>query len=193
MHTRLIDEQHRFKDELARTGPAACPGGGHRTETRLRGDIEHIGWIPRVRLMFLCPVFTRRAHLAAATVMISQQLCGISLFAFLADRFLRDSIVDRNDKTSPYQNMKLLGSSFGFMSLNFLATIIALFKIDKPDGRRTLLNWSFPGMAISLLGAALTSRNERTASVMCWTSHISGTLHDRLLGRRRPSRFRHFG
>lgn len=156
MHTRLIDEQHRLKDELARTGPTALPDEGPRSESRLVGKIEHIGWWPRVKLMFLYPGFTRRSHLAAAAVMISQQLCGVNLLAFLADRFFRDSI-HQNTQNPPTadQNMQSLGISFAFMFLNFSATIIALFHIDKPNGRRTLLNWSFPGMAISLLGSAL--------------------------------------
>jgi MFS family permease len=41
------------------------------------------------------------------------------------------------------------------MLLNFLATIPALFIIDGSNGRRRALNWSFPFMAISLLGSAL--------------------------------------
>ncbi|RII17987.1 sugar transporter [Alternaria sp. MG1] len=168
MHTRLIDEQHRLKDELAKTGPTALPDAGPRSESRLVDEIEHIGWWPRVKLMFLYPGFTRRAHLAAAAVMISQQLCGINLLAFLADRFFRDSIIHHTEKTTPAENMQLLGISFAFMFLNFSATMIALFQIDKPNGRRTLLNWSFPGMAVSLLGSALvlTKPGERTAGVI---------------------------
>ncbi|KAJ8117086.1 hypothetical protein OPT61_g1627 [Boeremia exigua] len=168
MHTRLIDEQHRLKDELARTGPTALPDDGPRADSRLVGEIEHIGWFPRVKLMFLYPGFTRRAHLAAAAVMISQQLCGINLLAFLADRFFRDSIIHHTENTTPDENMQLLGTSFGFMFLNFSATTIALFQIDKPNGRRTLLNWSFLGMAVSLLGSALvlTKPGERTAGVI---------------------------
>jgi hypothetical protein len=168
MHTRLIDEQHRLKDELARTAPTALPDNGRRAESRLVGEIEHIGWWPRVKLMFLYPGFTRRAHLAAAAVMISQQLCGINLLAFLADRFFRDSIIHHTQNTTPDENMQLLGTSFAFMFLNFSATTIALFQIDKPNGRRTLLNWSFPGMSVSLLGSALilTKPGERTAGVI---------------------------
>jgi len=173
MHTRLIDEQHRLNDELARTGPTASPDEGPRSESRLIGEIKHIGWRPRVKLMFLYPGFTRRAHLAAAAVMISQQLCGINLLAFLADRFFRESVssgqekatCDQSGREQPTpadaakQNMQLLCIYFAYMFVNFAATAIALFQIDKPNGRRTLLNWSFPGMAVSLLGAALVLTN----------------------------------
>jgi hypothetical protein len=161
MHTRLIDEQNKLKAELARTSLKALADETFMPEPRLQGEIEHIGWWRRVKLMFLYPGFTRRAHLAAAAVMISQQLCGINLLAFLAETFFRDSIIhEKETKTGestikPGQYMQLLGISFAFMFVNFLFTTIALFYIDKPNGRRTLLNWSFPGMAVSLLGSAL--------------------------------------
>jgi hypothetical protein len=92
--------------------------------------------------------------MAAAAVMISQQLCGINLIAFLSDTFFRYSF-HNNSETSSRQNVQLLGASFGLMLLNFLATIPALFIIDRSNGRRRVLNWSFPCMAISLLGSAL--------------------------------------
>ncbi|KAI0568628.1 Sugar transporter like protein, partial [Pyrenophora tritici-repentis] len=95
--------------------------------------------------------------------MISQQLCGINLLAFMADTFFRYSIfhqreeaqTDDNRRLLVEQNLKLLGSSVALMGVNFFATFGALFFIDRGSGRRTLLNWSFPCMAISLLGSAL--------------------------------------
>lgn len=171
MHTRLIDEQHLLQDELKRNGPTTHTSEGTpKSEDRLKATINHIGWWPRVKLMFFYPGFTRRAHLAAAAVMISQQLCGINLLAFLADRFLRDSIIHHSENTTPAENMQLLGASFAFMFLNFAATIIALFYIDKPNGRRMLLNYSFPGMALSLLGSALVllKPGVRTPVVIAW-------------------------
>jgi MFS family permease len=171
MHTRLVDEQHRLKDELERKGPTThTSDGAPKSEARLKDTIKHIGWWPRVKLMFFYPGFTRRAHLAAAAVMISQQLCGINLLAFLADRFFRDSIIHHSEHTTPDENMQLLGASFAFMFLNFSATIIALFHIDKPNGRRMLLNWSFPSMAMSLLGSALVllKPGARTQVVIAW-------------------------
>jgi hypothetical protein len=156
MHTRLIDEQHRLAEELTRAAPSALTIHGEvKSECRLVDTIHHFGWWQRVKLMFFYSGFTRRAHLAAAAVMISQQLCGINLLAFLADTFFRQSIVHHTDLTTPKENMQLLGSALGMMALNFSATIFALFYIDKSNGRRNLLNWSFPCMAISLLASAL--------------------------------------
>jgi MFS family permease len=160
MHTRLIDEQHRLADELAHNIPTALRlNGPANSERRLMEEIHHISWWSRVKLMFFYPGITRRAHFAAAAVMISQQLCGINLLAFLADTFFRYSIFHHTNSTTPEENMQLLGSSLGLMGLNFLATIVALFFIDKSNGRRALLNWSFPIMAISLLASALVLKS----------------------------------
>ncbi|RMZ72165.1 sugar transporter [Pyrenophora seminiperda CCB06] len=155
MHTRLIDEQRRLQDALSH---AERSGTARKKESvsvdQFRQVVDHIGWWPRVQLMFLRSGFTRRAHIAAATVMISQQLCGINLIVFLADFFFRYSFFPNHDP-SPAQNVQLLGASLGLMLLNFLATIPALFIIDRANGRRRALNWSFPCMAISLLSSAL--------------------------------------
>lgn len=99
--------------------------------------------------------YTNRAHRAAAAVMVSQQLCGINLIAFMADNFFRYSFFADGHHPSPSQNTQLLGASLGLMLLNFVATIPALFVIDIPDGRRKVLNRSFLAMALSLLVAAL--------------------------------------
>ncbi|KAJ8115233.1 hypothetical protein OPT61_g3079 [Boeremia exigua] len=156
LYSRLIDEQNRLGEEV--------PVDFHSSTTQRDSDepepcvdlIKHIGWWPRVKLMFFIRGTTRRAHLAAATVMISQQLCGINLLAFLADTFFRYSIFHHNHQATPDQNMKLLGSTVALMGISFFATIGALFLVDRNDGgRRTLLNWTFPCMALSLLGSAL--------------------------------------
>lgn len=160
MYTRLIDEQHRLRDELAGRGLTSHvtgPDGASipKLQHRLKGRVEHIGWWRRANLMFLQPGVTRRAHLAAAAVMISQQLCGINLLAFMSDTFFRYSILHRTRDIIPEDNLKLLGSSVALMGLQLFATIIPLFYIDKTNGRRNLLNWSFPCMAIGFLGSGL--------------------------------------
>ncbi|KAI0604133.1 MFS sugar transporter like protein [Pyrenophora tritici-repentis] len=161
LYTRLIEEQRRLRKDLPRIPPPkSLPNGADQPHIDL---IEHIDWWPRVQLMFFKRGSTRRAHLAAAAVMISQQLCGINLLAFMADTFFRYSIfhqreeaqTDDNRRLLVEQNLKLLGSSVALMGVNFFATFGALFFIDRGSGRRTLLNWSFPCMAISLLGSAL--------------------------------------
>lgn len=147
MHTRLIDEQRRLKKALSGAEPPSSD------------IVDHIGCWPRVKLMFFRSGSTRRAHMAAAAVMISQQLCGINLIAFLADTFFRYSFFHHNHDTTASQNVQLLGSSLGLMLLNFLATLPALFIMDRSNGRRRALNWSFPCMAISLLGSALVLKS----------------------------------
>ena len=159
LYTRLIEEQRRLERDLPGIFPSPdSPTGVDRPSIAL---IKHVSWRPRVQLMFFKRGSTRRAHLAAAAVMISQQLCGINLLAFLADTFFRFSIFHCNDGLKPDQNLKLLGSSVALMGVNFVSTIGALFFIDRGNGRRTLLNWSFPCMAISLLGSALVLLRSR--------------------------------
>ncbi|KAI4659143.1 uncharacterized protein J4E78_005567 [Alternaria triticimaculans] len=64
--------------------------------------------------------------------------------------------------------MQLLGASLGLMLLNFIATIPALFYIDSSDGRRRLLNGSFPAMAISLLVSALVLKIPNRAAAIAF-------------------------
>jgi Sugar (and other) transporter len=100
----------------------------------------------------------RRANYAAAAVMISQQLCGINLIAFLSGLFFRNSLLKNQTDADDTDNYKLLGLGLGFGLVNFLATFFAAPYIDVPKkGRRHLLNLSFPLMAVSLLisGAVL--------------------------------------
>lgn len=156
LHWRLVDEQRRLKHALSGKKPLKdAPGNEPSTDDPFLEVVGHIGWRPRMKLMFYHIGFVRRAHLAAFAVMVSQQLCGINLIAFLADTFFRYSIFHHNHETSPAQNVQLLGFSLGLMLLNFLATIPALFIMDRGNGRRRALNWSFPCMAISLLASAL--------------------------------------
>jgi uncharacterized membrane protein len=177
IHTRLIDEQVRLQDALSH---AKRPGAVQKKES-IYGDpfgkvVDHVGWWPRVKLMFFISGPTRRAHIAAAAVMISQQLCGINLLAFLSDSFVRSSMFhqDQKHETNDTEQIQLLGISFGFMMLNFLATIPALFIIDRSNGRRRALNWSFPCMAISLLSSALLLKSPEKADGDLSTGTIVG-------------------
>ncbi|KAH7070304.1 sugar transporter [Paraphoma chrysanthemicola] len=157
MHKRLIDEQNRLWEALAHSTSSATKGAS-RLSDPLTEVVKHINWWQRVSLMLFRSGATRRAHMAAAAVMISQQLCGINLIAFLSDVFFRYSFFHGQDETTPHQNVQLLGASLGLMLLNCLATIPALFIIDRSNGRRRVLNWSFPCMAASLLASALVLR-----------------------------------
>ncbi|KAI4644271.1 hypothetical protein J4E93_006171 [Alternaria ventricosa] len=172
MHTRLIDEQRRLKAALGRRSyTSSAADRTTNAKSPFLDVIQHISWRERVTLIFFRSGYTNRAHRAAIAVMVSQQLCGINLIAFMADHFFRYSFFNNKCDTSTDQKMQLLGASLGLMFLNFIATIPALFVIDVPDGRRRVLNWSFPIMALSLLGSALvlkipekiiTDGNDRT-------------------------------
>ncbi|KAK3683880.1 hypothetical protein B0T22DRAFT_483688 [Podospora appendiculata] len=87
----------------------------------------------------------RRATLAAFTVMIAQQMCGINIIAFYSSTVFTDA------GTSDFN---ALLASFGFGLVNFIFAWPAIWTIDT-FGRRSLLLFTFPNMAWSLLAAGL--------------------------------------
>lgn len=87
----------------------------------------------------------RRATLASFTVMIAQQMCGINIIAFYS------STVFVQAGTTKYN---ALLCSLGFGLVNFLFAWPAIWTIDT-FGRRSLLLFTFPQMAWSLLAAGL--------------------------------------
>ncbi|KAF3766558.1 hypothetical protein M406DRAFT_351545 [Cryphonectria parasitica EP155] len=87
----------------------------------------------------------RRATLASFVVMIAQQMCGINIIAFYSSTVFEDA------GTTAYN---ALIASFGFGLINFLFAWPAIWTIDT-FGRRSLLLFTFPQMAWSLLAAGL--------------------------------------
>ncbi|KAK9896574.1 sugar transporter [Cystobasidium minutum MCA 4210] len=87
----------------------------------------------------------QRATLASGTVMLAQQMCGINIIAFYSSTIF----VQAN-----YTDEQALYASLGFGAVNFLFAIPAFYTIDT-FGRRTLLLFTFPQMAWSLLAAGL--------------------------------------
>ncbi|KAI9815444.1 MAG: hypothetical protein M1827_002578 [Pycnora praestabilis] len=85
----------------------------------------------------------RQATLASWTVMIAQQMCGINIIAFYSSSIFTDA-------GASY--VSALWASWGFGLVNFLFAFPALFTIDS-YGRRTLLLFTFPQMAWTLLAA----------------------------------------
>ena len=89
----------------------------------------------------------RRATVAAVTVMTCQQLCGINVIAFYSSTIFKDA--GATDRTALY-------ASFGFGLINFVFAWPAIWTIDT-YGRRSLLLFTFPNMAWSLLAVGLFS------------------------------------
>lgn len=87
----------------------------------------------------------RRATLAAFTVMIAQQMCGINIIAFYSSTVFEDA------GASQYQALTF---SLIFGAVNFLFAFPALKTIDT-FGRRSLLLFTFPQMTWTLLAAGL--------------------------------------
>jgi len=88
----------------------------------------------------------RRATLASFTVMIAQQMCGINIIAFYS------STVFQNAGASVTSSLL---ASWGFGLVNFVFAWPAVFTIDT-WGRRTLLLFTFPQMAWTLLGTGFS-------------------------------------
>ncbi|CCG81374.1 Sugar transporter [Taphrina deformans PYCC 5710] len=87
----------------------------------------------------------RRATLAAWTVMIAQQMCGINIIAFYSSTIFVEAGASA---------LSALLASWGFGLVNFLFAWPAIFTIDT-FGRRSLLLFTFPQMAWTLLAAGL--------------------------------------
>ncbi|KAG1810458.1 uncharacterized protein HD556DRAFT_1223472 [Suillus plorans] len=94
----------------------------------------------RIVEMFTIPR-NRNAALASWVVMFGQQFCGVNVIAYYSsDVFVQ----------SGFTQVSALASSLGFGTLNWLFAIPAFFTIDT-YGRRNLLLFTFPCMAICLL------------------------------------------
>ena len=77
--------------------------------------------------------------------MIAQQMCGINIIAFYSTTIFKDAGIS---------DFNALIASFGFGMVNFIFAFPAIWTIDT-FGRRSLLLFTFPNMAWSLLAAGL--------------------------------------
>ncbi|KAI1850572.1 hypothetical protein JX265_004282 [Neoarthrinium moseri] len=96
----------------------------------------------------------RRANVAAFTVMIAQQMCGINIIAFYSTTIFQEA---------GYDDFKALIFSFGFGLTNFLFAFPAFWTIDT-FGRRSLLLFTFPQMTWTLLAAGLCTLLDREST-----------------------------
>ena len=101
-------------------------------------------YITRFMELFTIPR-VRRATLASWTVMIAQQMCGINIIAFYSSTIFANAGAD---------NLQALLASWGFGLVNFVFAWPAIWTIDT-YGRRSLLLFTFPQMAWTLLAAGL--------------------------------------
>ncbi|KAK9341954.1 hypothetical protein V1522DRAFT_433013 [Lipomyces starkeyi] len=85
----------------------------------------------------------RRATLASAIVMLGQQMCGINIIAFYSSTIFAEAGASK---------LHALLVSWGFGLVNFVFAWPAVRTIDS-YGRRTLLLFTFPQMAWTLLAA----------------------------------------
>ncbi|EJD49814.1 hypothetical protein AURDEDRAFT_100786 [Auricularia subglabra TFB-10046 SS5] len=100
-------------------------------------------YIKRFIELFTIPRI-RRATLASTVVMLAQQMCGINIIAFYSSTIFEEAGASK---------FTALVASFGFGLVNFTFAWPAFFTIDS-FGRRTLLLFTFPNMAWTLLAAA---------------------------------------
>lgn len=103
-------------------------------------------YITRFTQLFTIPR-VRRATLASFVVMLAQQMCGINIIAFYSTTVF---------KRAGASDFGALFASFGFGLVNFIFAWPAIWTIDT-FGRRSLLLFTFPQMAWSLLVVALAS------------------------------------
>ncbi|KAJ4190935.1 hypothetical protein NW767_006165 [Fusarium falciforme] len=106
--------------------------------------VGQTNYVTRFTQLFTIPR-VRRASLAAFTVMIAQQMCGINIIAFYSTTVFKEA------NMTEFQAM--LGS-FGFGLVNWLFAFPAFWTIDT-FGRRSLLLFTFPQMTWTLLAAGL--------------------------------------
>ncbi|KAL3418687.1 hypothetical protein PVAG01_10403 [Phlyctema vagabunda] len=116
---------------------------------QLEIEAEIIGktnYVSRFIQLFTIPR-VRRATLASFTVMLAQQMCGINIIAFYSSTVFAEAGANR---------LHSLLASWGFGLVNFVFAWPAIWTIDT-YGRRTLLLFTFPQMAWSLLAVGLCS------------------------------------
>ena len=104
--------------------------------------IGHSNYVTRFFELFTIPR-VRRATLASFTVMLAQQMCGINIIAFYSSTVFSQAGAS---------NLTALFASFGFGLINFVFAWPAVWTIDT-WGRRSLLLFTFPNMAWTLLAA----------------------------------------
>ncbi|TKA83745.1 hypothetical protein B0A55_00080 [Friedmanniomyces simplex] len=117
-----------------------------RHTVKLYGD-ERQSFSSKLLSLFTVPR-NRHALYASYTVMLSQQLCGINIIAFYSSTIF---------SSSGFSATAALWASVVFGFINFTGAIPAVWTMDTL-GRRSLLLWTLPAMAITMLLASFSFR-----------------------------------
>ncbi|KAI0137450.1 hypothetical protein BJ170DRAFT_573023 [Xylariales sp. AK1849] len=149
---RWYMKKNRYKDAFnslirLRNHPIQAARDLIAIDAQLKIEAEAIGgasYIKRFTELFTIPR-VRRATLASFVVMIAQQMCGINIIAFYSSTVFKQAGTD---------DFNALLASFGFGLVNFIFAWPAIWTIDT-FGRRSLLLFTFPQMAWTLLAAGL--------------------------------------
>ncbi|KAI5865276.1 hypothetical protein GGS23DRAFT_419594 [Durotheca rogersii] len=113
--------------------------------------LSQTNYVTRTVQLFTVPR-VRRATIAALTVMIAQQMCGINIIAFYSTTVFVEA---------GYSQFLAMICSFGFGLVNWLFAFPAFWTIDT-FGRRSLLLFTFPQMMWTLLAAGLCTLMPRS-------------------------------
>jgi sugar porter (SP) family MFS transporter len=149
---RWYIKKNRYKDALKslsrlRNEPVQACRDLYYIHVQLQIEREFIGdghYIKRFIELFTIPRI-RRATLASWVVMIAQQMCGINIIAFYSTTVFQQAGAGKYEAYL---------STMGFGLINFVFAFPALWTIDT-FGRRSLLLFTFPQMAWTLLAAGL--------------------------------------
>ncbi|KFY40063.1 hypothetical protein V494_03674 [Pseudogymnoascus sp. VKM F-4513 (FW-928)] len=107
----------------------------------------------RISELFSSNLRLRSALVAACTVNLAQQLCGINVLAFYSSDVFSKAGKSDDDSNKKLHDTVAYLYSFGFGAINFVFCIPAIRNIDT-RGRRALLLRTLPFMAIFLFAAA---------------------------------------
>ncbi|RFU78957.1 hypothetical protein TARUN_3261 [Trichoderma arundinaceum] len=149
---RWYIKKNRYRDAMRsllrlRNNPVQAGRDIYYIHVQLEVEAEFIGsgnYVRRFIELFTIPRI-RRATLAAFTVMIAQQMCGINIIAFYSSTVFLNAGASQSGS---------LWASWGFGLVNFVFAFPAVWTIDT-FGRRSLLLFTFPQMAWTLLAAGL--------------------------------------
>ncbi|KPI40565.1 Inositol transporter 1 [Cyphellophora attinorum] len=120
-------------------------GALHVTSAARREKLgEQLSYVGQLRELFTVPRI-RRATIAAYSVMVCQQLCGINIISFYSSTIFADA---------NFSTYGALMASTIFGLVNFLFAFPAVWTMDTL-GRRSLLLLTLPFMAITMFLASL--------------------------------------